>query len=305
MSREREPDGRRPEPAATRPPAGGPVLPSLRFLCQSPLSAAGLVVVGLASAAALLAPWIAPYDPAAIDLANTGLPPGGAHPLGTDDLGRDVASRLLYGARVSLLVGVVATAVAAAIGTALGAAAGFFGGAVDLVLMRIADVIFAFPTALFALAVLAVFEHPSVTLLFLVLGFIGWAGYARIARAEILRLREEPFAEAARALGAGPARLLFRHLLPNGMAPILVAVTSGVAGNILTESWLSFLGMGAQPPTPSWGMMITEGQPYLTTRPWLCVFPGIAIASTVLGFNLLGDGLRDLLDPWLRRGGRA
>jgi len=276
----------------------------MRLLWKNPLSAAGLVLVGAVVLAALGAPWFAPRDPAAIDLARAGLPPGAGNLLGTDDLGRDVLSRLLHGARISLVVGLVATAVAAVLGTFVGSVAGFFGGVVDLVLMRLTDIVFAFPTALFALAVLAVFERPSITLLFLVLGFIGWAGYARIARAEILRLREEPFAEAARALGAGRSRILFRHLLPNGMAPLLVAVTSGIAGNILTESWLSFLGMGAQPPAASWGLMITEGQSYLTTRPWLCIFPGIAIAATVLGFNLLGDGLRDVLDPAMRRGRR-
>jgi len=227
-------------------------------------------------------------------------PPDEQHLLGTDSLGRDVLSRLLHGAKVSLSVGVIAEAIALLLGTAVGAVAGYAGGRADALLMRGADVLLAFPVPLLAMGAMAVFESPSLTVVFMVLGLMGWGGIARLVRAEFLSLREREFAEAARALGAGGGRIAFRHLLPNALAPALVAATVGVAGNILTEAWLSFLGLGAQPPTPSWGGMIFEGQTYLTTRPWLCLYPGFALALTVAGFMLLADGLRQALDPRLR-----
>jgi ABC-type dipeptide/oligopeptide/nickel transport system permease subunit len=265
--------------------------------------ALGILALGL------LAHWVAPHGPLEMHPGQELRPPSTQYLLGSDEFGRDILSRLLHGARISLLVGVVAQAIALFLGTAVGAAAGYAGGRVDAFLMRITDVVFSLPAPLLALAVIAAlpepeslpvlrrFAEPGLALVFLVLGLIGWAGIARLVRAQVLVLREMDFAAAARALGAGDARLLGRHLLPNALAPIVVAVTLGVAGNILAEAWLSFLGLGARPPLPSWGTMITEGQSYLTTRPWVCVYPGLALLVTVLAFNLLGDGLRDALDP--------
>jgi ABC-type dipeptide/oligopeptide/nickel transport system permease subunit len=276
----------------------------------------GLVLVCLLVIAALAAPLLTrhfvgygPYDPVAPPGVVPPTPPDSDHWLGTDPLGRDLLARILHGSRISLTVGVLAQLVALVLGLVIGGAAGYYGGRVDEVLMRLADVFFSIPAPLLALAVIAAlpepeslpvlrrFAEPGLALVFLVLGLIGWAGIARLVRAQVLVLREMDFAAAARALGAGDARLLGRHLLPNALAPIVVAVTLGVAGNILAEAWLSFLGLGARPPLPSWGTMITEGQSYLTTRPWVCVYPGLALLVTVLAFNLLGDGLRDALDP--------
>ena len=250
-----------------------------------------------------------PYDPVVPAGVVPPTPPDGRHWLGTDALGRDLLSRVIHGARISLTVGILAEAVALALGLAVGAAAGYLGGKVDDALMRLADVFFSLPAPLVALAVIAAvpdpdtlpglrsLPEPSLVLVFLVLGFIGWAGIARLVRAQILVVRETDYAAAARAVGANDTRLLLRHLLPNALAPVVVAATLGIAGNILAESWLSFLGLGARPPLPSWGTMITEGQSYLTTRPWVCICPGLALLVTVLGFNLVGDGLRDVLDP--------
>ncbi len=250
-----------------------------------------------------------PYDPVAPAGVVPPTPPDGDHWLGTDALGRDLLARLVHGARISLTVGILAELVALLLGLAIGSLAGYYGGRVDDALMRLADIFFSLPAPLLALAVIAAvpdpeampllgrLPDPSLVLVFLVLGLIGWAGIARLVRAQILVLREMDYAAAARAVGAGDARLLLRHLLPNALAPVVVAVTLGVAGNILAEAWLSFLGVGARPPLPSWGTMITEGQSYLTSRPWVCIYPGLALLVTVLGFNLIGDGLRDALDP--------
>jgi len=241
-------------------------------------------------------------DPTAIDRGV--LPPSSPdarHLLGTDPLGRDFLSRLLHGARVSVVVGIVAEAIALLLGVTVGAIAGYAGGKLDALLMRATDILLAFPIPLIAMGAMAVLDSPSLVLVFVVLGLMGWGGIARLIRAEFLSLRERDFTEAARALGAGGGRVAFLHLLPNALAPALVAATVGVAGNILTEAWLSFLGLGAPPPTPSWGGMIFEGRVYLTTQPWLCLLPGLALAATVAGFLLLADGLRDLLDP-RRRG---
>lgn len=227
-------------------------------------------------------------------------PPDEKHLIGRDHLGRDLLSRLLHGARVSLMVGIGAEAIALALGIGLGTMAGSAGGRTDALLMRSADVLLAFPVPLLAMGAMAVFDTPSLVLVFMVLGLMGWGGIARLVRSEVLSLREREFAEAARALGAGAGRVAFRHLLPNALAPAFVAATVGIAGNILTEAWLSYLGLGAQPPTPSWGAMIAEGQTYLTTRPALCAWPGVALALTVGGFMLLSDALRESLDPRLR-----
>lgn len=227
-------------------------------------------------------------------------PPGGRHLLGTDIQRYDFFSRLLHGARISVQVGLTAEAIALVLGICIGALAGFYGGWIDAVLMRTADILLAFPLPILAMAAIAVFDTRSITLVFVVLGLMGWAGIARLVRAQCLSIRQRGYPEAAIALGAGDLRMILRHLLPNALAPALVAACVGVAGNILTEAWLSFLGLGVQPPAVSWGRMIVDGQSYLTTHWWLCVAPGIALAVTVLGFILLADGLRDALDPRAR-----
>lgn len=260
------------------------------------LSLAALLVVSAAAA-----DWLAPADPYKVDIGHVMEPPSAEHPFGTDYLGRDVLSRVIYGGRISLAIGVIAVLISGVIGTVIGSLAGFVGGWIDEVLMRLTDIVFAFPTALFAMAVMAVFENPTVTKIFIVLGLVGWAGIARLVRSEVISIKERDYVTAARAIGLSPLRIVVVHILPNTVGTMSVALTLGVAGNILTEAWLSFLGLGAQPPTPSWGAMITEGQFYLTSRPWVCVFPGLAILLTVLGFNMLGDGLRDVLDPRLKQ----
>jgi peptide/nickel transport system permease protein len=259
---------------------------------------AGLVLVAGLAAAAIAAPWVAPHDPTTIDARLILSGPSAQHPLGTDDLGRDVFSRMVYGARISLAVGFVSVGIAVLIGTALGACAGFFGGIVDSLVMRFVDIMLCFPSTFLILAVIA-FIGPSIWNVMFVIGITGWMGVCRLVRAEFLSLRERDFVVAARALGAGDARLIFRHILPNAMAPVLVAAVLGVAGAILTESGLSFLGLGVQPPTPSWGNILTAGKDNIDVAWWLSFFPGLAITLTMLGYNMLGEGLRDALDPRL------
>ncbi len=272
----------------------------LHFWMRHPMLATGLSLVLAMSAAALLAPWIAPHDPTALDLTSILQPPSSAHPLGTDALGRDVLSRMLHGARVSLWVGFVSVGISVAIGLALGLAAGYFGGLTDELIMRCVDIMLCFPSFFLILAVIA-FLEPSLLNIMAVIGLTSWMGVARLVRAETLSLRERDFIAAARLAGAGPVRILSLHVLPNAVAPVLVSATLGVAGAILTESALSFLGLGVQPPMPSWGNMLLEGKDVLEIAPWLSIFPGCAILLTVLGYNLLGESLRDLLDPRLKR----
>jgi peptide/nickel transport system permease protein len=262
------------------------------------LALVGLVLVSLLAAAALAAPWVAPHDPTAIDARTILVGPSARHLLGTDDLGRDVLSRLIYGARISLAVGFVSVGIAVLIGTSLGACAGYFGGLVDAVVMRFVDIMLCFPSTFLILAVIA-FIGPSIWNVMFVIGITGWMGVCRLVRAEFLSLRERDFVVAARALGAGDARLIFRHILPNALAPVLVAAVLGVAGAILTESGLSFLGLGVQPPTPSWGNILTAGKDNIDVAWWLSFFPGLAITLTMLGYNMLGEGLRDAIDPRL------
>jgi len=259
--------------------------------------AGGLIVVLMFVMAAVAS--LTGRDPGAIDIAHRLLPPSWHYPLGTDQLGRDVMTRLLYGARISLLVGFVAVGIATAIGVVLGALAGYYGRWVDAVIMRFVDIMLCFPTFFLILAVIA-FLEPSIWNIMAVIGLTSWMGVARLVRAEFLSLRERDFVQAARALGAPDRRVIFRHLLPNALAPVLVSATLGVAGAILTESALSFLGIGVQPPTPSWGNMLIAGKQTLGTAWWLSAFPGLAILITVLGYNLLGEGIRDALDPRLR-----
>lgn len=269
-----------------------------RFLGRRGLALLGGVIVGAMALAALLAPWLAPFDPNALDVSILLQPPSATHWLGTDALGRDVLARMLFGARVSLFVGFVAVGLAVGIGLALGLAAGYFGGIVDELIMRFVDVMLCFPSFFLILAVIA-FLEPSLVNIMVVIGLTSWMGVARLVRAETLTLRERDFVAAARMAGSGPLRILSRHILPNALAPVLVAATLGVAGAILTESALSFLGLGVQPPAPSWGNMLMEGKDLLQAAPWLSIYPGLAILVTVLGYNLLGEGLRDLFDPRL------
>jgi peptide/nickel transport system permease protein len=267
----------------------------------------GLVIVAGSVVLAVVAPALAPADPVRNDLLERLVPPmwmeggSGRHLLGTDTLGRDVASRLLYGARVSLVVGFSAVVVAGALGLLLGLVSGYYGGRLDDLLMRLGDVQLAFPALVLAIAVLAVVGSGLLNIV-LVLGVTGWVTYARIARGETLSLRHREFVEGARALGAGDAAILWRHVLPNVLPSITVVATFSVARTIIAEASLSFLGLGLPPPAPSWGAMLDEGRNYLTTGWWLALFPGLAILAVVLGINVVGDWLRDALDPRIERG---
>jgi len=265
----------------------------------------GLVLVALVVSGAVLAPWIAPFDPLRGDLRNAYLlEPGGRFLLGTDTQGRDVLSRVLYGARLSLAVGLVSQSVAVVLGVLLGLLAGYYGRWVDAVVMRLADVTLAFPTLLLLVAVAAA-VRPSLIMIFLVIGAVGWAGMARLVRGQVLTLRAAEFVVAARALGARDRRVLLRHLLPNVRTQVIIAATLGVAGAIMAEAALSFVGLGAQPPTPSWGAMVADGRDFIRVAPWVSFAPGIAIGLAVLGFNLVGDALRETFDPKLRNEGRG
>jgi peptide/nickel transport system permease protein len=256
--------------------------------------AAGALLLGLALAAAA-APWIAPADPTRQDLSATLAPPSRAHPLGQDKLGRDILSRVLHGGRISLVVGLATVASSLVIGGVIGAVAGYAGGWVDEILMRLVDVLLAFPGLLLAIALTAVLG-ASVRNVVLALCLIGWTGYARLTRGEVHRLRHRDFVEAACALGASDRRILWRHVMPLLAAPLLVQATFGMAGAIVAEASLSFLGLGAQPPTASWGAMLNDGRAFVLVAPHLTIFPGLAIMLTVLALNFLGDGLRDQLD---------
>ena len=267
---------------------------------RNQLAVAGGVIVLLLGLLALFAPLLAPYDPGAYDTKQILLPPGTAHWFGTDQLGRDVLSRMLYGSRISMAVGFISVGIAVVVGTLLGTVAGFYGGRVDELLMRFVDLMLNFPR-LFLLLTLIALLRPSIWVIMAVIGLTGWMGLARLVRGEILSLKEREFVVGARALGAPDAWIMFRHLLPNALVPVLVSATLGVAGAILAESGLSFLGLGVQPPTPSWGNILIEGKANIEIAWWLSVFPGLAILVTVLAYNLLGEGLRDALDPRLRQ----
>src|SRR5512136_3284517 len=264
------------------------------------LAVAGSVIVVFLFVVSLLAPWLSPFDPTAIDLKNILQPPSAKHWFGTDQLGRDVMSRMIWGSQISLKVGFVSTGIAILIGAILGSVAGYYGRGVDAVIMRFVDIMLCFPTFFLILAVIA-FLEPSIWNIMIVIGVTGWMGVARLVRAEFLSLKERDYAVAEKALGAKDFRIIFRHILPNALAPVLVSATLGVAGAILTESALSFLGIGVQPPTPSWGNILTAGKDNIDIAWWLSFYPGTAILITVLGYNLLGEGIRDALDPRLRR----
>ena len=256
----------------------------------------GVFLVALALLAAVVGPFVSPFDPADQELARRLERPSLDHPFGLDELGRDVLSRILSGARISLLVGLVVVGVSATIGVAMGSVAGYFGGRIDEAISRLIDILLAFPGLLLAIAMVAVLG-PSLTNVVIALSLIGWVGYARLVRGQVLRARELEFVQAARALGATTSRILARHVIPTTLPAVTVQATLGMGGAILAEAALSFLGLGVQPPTPSWGTMLNYGRGHLLDAPHLTVFPGIAIAILVLGFNFLGDGLRDALDP--------
>ena len=258
----------------------------------------GLGAIALMVLLAILAPLVSRWDPTGIALANQLQPPSSAHWLGTDLQGRDVWARLVYGARISLSVGFLSQGISLAIGLTLGLMAGFYGKWIDEGVMRLADVTLAFPSLLLLIALAAAFE-PSLTTVLVTIGVVGWAGMARIVRGQVLVVRQFEYVQAARALGERDYRIITRHLLPNVIAPVVIAATLGVAGAIMAEAALSFLGLGVQPPTPSWGSMIADGRDLEQLRhaPWTSLSPGLAIGAAVLGFNLLGDALRDALDP--------
>jgi len=258
----------------------------------------GIGIVVLLALAALLAPLIARQSPITIDLLHILQRPSSQHWLGTDIQGRDIWSRLIYGARVSLTVGLISQGIALGLGITMGLLAGFYGGWVDEIVMRLADVTLAFPTLLLLIAMVAALQ-PSEAVVFATIGIVGWAGMARIVRGQVLVVRQLEYIQAIRALGAGDLRIMTQHILPNVVAPVVIAATLGVAGAIMAEAALSFLGLGVPPPAPSWGSMIADGRDLdqLRRAPWTSVFPGVAIGAAVLGFNLLGDALRDALDP--------
>jgi len=266
---------------------------------KNKLALTGSAIVVFFFLLSIFAPWISPYDPGAINLQTVLSPPSTAHPLGTDQLGRDVLSRMIWGSQISLKVGFVSTGIAILIGMVLGAVAGYYGRWVDTLIMRAVDIMLCFPTFFLILAVIA-FLEPSIWNIMIIIGLTGWMGITRLVRADFISLKERDFVQAARAIGASDFRIIFSHLLPNAMASLLVAATFGIAGAILTESALSFLGIGVQPPTPSWGNILTDGKDNIDIAWWLSLYPGMAILLTVLGYNLLGEGIRDVLDPRLK-----
>ena len=269
-------------------------------LKRNKLAMIGLVIVIIMLLIAIFAPLIAPYDPLSRikELSQKG--PSAQHLFGTDILGRDIFSRVIFGTRISMLVGVVAVAISLIIGLFLGALSGFFGSVPDAIIMRVADIFFAFPYVLGAIAIMTILG-PGVLNIFIAIGILGWASVARLFRGSILSIKEKEYIEAARALGASNSRIILKHILPNSFAPLIVYSTMNVGTAIIVEAALSFLGLGVQPPTPSWGKMLSESLSYINSAPWMMFFPGLAILITVLGFVLLGDGLRDAFDPRLKR----
>jgi peptide/nickel transport system permease protein len=270
---------------------------------QSRLAKLGASIVIVGAVAALVGPALTPFDPASQELAMRLTGPSRTHPMGLDELGRDILARMLSGARISFLVGLTVVTVSATVGTVLGALAGYFGGVLDDVISRVVDVLLAFPGLLLAIALVAVMG-PSLGNVLFALTIIGWVGYARVVRGQVLRARELEYVQAARALGAGTGRILCRHVIPPAMPAVVVQATLGMAAAIIGEAALSFLGLGVQPPTPSWGTMLNGGRAHILDAPHLTLFPGLAIALLVLGFNFVGDGLRDLTDPRHHTAGR-
>lgn len=267
---------------------------------RSPLTILGISLVTLLVLVALLAPYIAKQDPVKQELSKRLLPPSPEHPFGTDQLGRDIFSRVVWGSRISLMIAVIVVAVSFSLGTLIGVVSGYFGGKVDEVLMRVTDIFMAFPRLILAMAVAAALG-PGIFNTMLAIAFVSWVYYARLARASTLQVREETFVEAARAIGASDLRIIFRHVLPMIVPPVIVQATLDMGGTILTAAGLGFLGLGVQPPTPEWGVMVSEGRRFVTEQWWVSTFPGFAILLATLGFNLLGDGINDILNVRARR----
>ena len=292
---------------ATTAPAtqSAPALPRMRRgdtwrrLIRNELTVMGAAILALVVVAALFAPYLSPHDPLAMSPTQLLQPPSPQHLMGTDELGRDVLSRVIWGARISLYVGVISVTIAVAVGVTLGLVAGYHGGLIDDVIARILDVVFAFPTILLALGIVAMLGS-SLTNTMIAIGVVYTPVYARLARGTTLAVKERDFVEAAIVSGAGTVRIIVRHILPNVMAPLIVQTSLNLSLAILAEASLSFLGLGTQPPDPSWGTMVSSGQALIELSPWPVVFPGLAIVLAVLAFNLIGDGLRDALDPRMR-----
>ena len=274
---------------------------ALRTFLRNRLAVLGLIMLIAIVVCATFAEQIAPYDPLVMDFAHMFSGPGeDGHLLGTDNFGRDILSRLIYGSRISLTVGLVVVSIAAVLGTTLGLLSGFYGGIIDTLVMRLVEIFYSFPFLILAVAVMSVLG-PSIYNVMLVLGLVNWPIYARLVRSQVLTLREQPMVEAARAIGAGDSRIMFRHILPNCMSSLTVTAAMSMASAILATAALGFLGLGVQPPTPEWGMMLNEGKDFLRSAPHMITYPGIAIMLVVLALNFIGDGLRDALDPHLHR----
>ncbi len=273
-----------------------------RKFARNRLAVIGLVMLVIMTGVAIFAPVVAPYDPLEMDLLNAYAPPGSeGHLLGTDNYGRDILSRIIHGSRISLSIGLVVVGIAATLGTVLGLLAGFLGGWVDMLIMRLVEIFYAFPFLILVIGVMAILG-PSIFNVMWVLGAVSWPIYARLVRAVVLGLREQEFIEAARAGGARTARLIFRHVLPNSLTPVIVTATFGIPEAILSSAALGFLGLGVQPPTPEWGALVSEGKDFIRRAPFLITWPGLAIMLAVMSFNFLGDGLRDTLDPRMNKG---
>jgi len=276
-----------------------PQIQNLRQLKKNKAAMIGLIIILFFVFTAIFAPFIAPHDPYEQNLEKALLLPCKEYPMGTDELGRCIMSRIIFGTRISLQIGIIVTGITACTGVLLGMIAGYYGGILDEIIMRIVDILLAFPGLVLALAIAGLLG-PGLFNVMLALTIVGWMGYARVVRGSVLSVKEKEFVETARALGAGDIYILFRHILPNVMAPVIVMATLGMGYVILAAAGLSFLGLGAQPPTPVWGAMLNNGRAFMRTAPHLTAFPGLAIMITVLAFNLLGDGLRDIFDPRLK-----
>jgi peptide/nickel transport system permease protein len=273
---------------------------TIKKIIRNRLALFGLIIVMTLFAIAVFAPLISPYNYKNIDVQNILMPPSSTHFFGTDDLGRDVCSRMIWGARISLAVGFVSVGISTLIGITLGALAGYYGKFMDIIIMRFVDIMLCIPGFFLILAVIA-FLGPNIFNIMIIIGLTSWMGVARLVRAEFLSLKEREFVLGAKASGASDFRIIFIHILPNALSPVFISAVLGVAAAVLLESSLSFLGLGIQPPTPSWGNILTEGKSNIEIAWWLSVFPGLAILITVLGYNLLGEGLRDALDPKFKK----
>lgn len=271
----------------------------INMIKSNKLAAFSLIVILVFCFCAIFAPYIAPHDPTLQDYENIRALPSKLYPLGTDELGRDVLSRIIYGSRISLVIGIVPTTISMVIGTILGLMAGFLGKKVDFVIMRLADIMLAFPSLLLAMVVMYTLGASLINI-FIALSAVSWAGTARVVRSQTLSLKEKEFVEAARSIGVKKSVIMFRHILPNCLPSLIVLFTMNIPGSILSESSLSFLGIGAQPPASSWGLMVVNGKQWLFSEPWIAIAPGIAILIIVLAFNFLGDGLRDAIDPYMK-----